>query len=764
MKTNLPSDRSFFKYYKALLPVIILLCFGMIPATRQLDDFLKNSSGEDDAGWRDFGGGPDHSKYVPFKQINKKNVTQLKPAFVYATADNQYYKFNPIIVDNVMYVLAQNNSLVAVNAATGKEIWIHANLKGIIQRGINFWQSADKKQKRLIISLGNTLQAIDANTGKSVLSFGDEGIVDLKQGLDRDPELFGRGASTSPGHIYQDLILLGSAPGENLFSGPGHLRAYNVITGKREWIFHTIPHPGEPGYETWPKDAWKYVGAVNTWGEISVDEKRGIAYFPLGSPTYDYDGADREGQDLYGNCILALDARTGKHLWHFQTVHHDIWDYDLTAAPQLITVKHNGAKVDAVAVASKNGYLYVFNRVTGEPLWPIEERPVPKSDMPDERAWPTQPIPTVVPPFQRHEVNINDINPYLNPTDRAKFTARLAAAKSGMYQPLSDKYEVIATPGAVGGANYGNTAANPAKGLVYVMFQELPDFYQLKKTDRSQQRMGQGAAGALAVRGEAAYVQYCQPCHGADRAGLAGAGVSLLNLGNRVNAETFKTYISQGKGRMPAQPHIDEATITAIYAYLAGPANGGRPNRPATPDVMPEGPVVASGGAPLKQPQVRAPGMKDYPEGYTGPRVQYVEKNNWGDAVDSLLSPPWAGIAAYDLNKGIIKWKIPLGESLGGHKGGTPNGTQNKGMVVTASGLLFATCKDGRIRAIDADNGNIIWEYNLGRKDPGGIPAMYRSNGKQYLVVCSTGALVNKADSEASVPKGYIVFALPQKK
>jgi len=750
--------------YAVLLTIFALVVVGLLSINY---DFVKDPLPDEHTEWKDFGGGPDHSKFVIFKQINKKNVNQLQPAFVYPTGDNQSYRFNPIVVDNIMYVLAKNSSLVAIDATTGKEIWIHANLRGIIQRGINFWQSQDKTQKRLLLSLGNTLQALDANTGLSILSFGDNGIVDLKQGLDRDPATIGRGASTTPGHVFQDLILLGSAPGENLFSGPGHLRAYNVITGKQEWIFHTIPFPGEPGYETWPKDAYKYVGAANTWGEISVDAKRGIAYFPLGSPTYDYDGADREGNNLYGNSILALDARTGKYLWHFQTVHHDIWDYDLTAAPQLITVKHKRKKIDAVAVASKNGFLYVFNRVTGEPLWPIVETAFPKSDMPDEKASPTQPIPTVVPPFQRQVVTVEDLNPFLSPEDKAKLTARVQAAKAGLYQPLSDKYETITTPGAVGGANYGNTASNPSKGLVYVMFQELPDFYSLKKMDRS--RTGFGGNGALAAKGQAFYVQFCQACHGADRAGVAGAGNSLINVSSRVNADAFKTIIAQGKGRMPPLPHVDDSTITAIYAFLNNQGGGQRAggNNNVAP-TTPEGPVVATGGAPQpagSQPQGRGGGrVNDYPEGYTGPRVQYVEKNNWGVGVDTLLSPPWSGIAAYDLNKGTLKWKIPLGETFSGRKGGTPNGTQNKGMVVTATGIIFATCKDGKLRGIDENDGNIIWEYDLGRRDPGGIPAMYEANGTQYLVVCSSGPLVDKTKKETDVPKGYLVFALPKKK
>ena len=716
--------------------------------------------------WKDYGGGPDHSKFVNFTQINKQNVAKLEPAYVYSTATDRAnsYKFNPIIVDGIMYVLAKNSSLVAIDAITGKEIWIHANLRGIVQRGINFWQSKDKKQKRFIFTLGNTLQAIDANTGKSILTFGDNGSVDLRQGIGRAPELVAKAGSSSAGHIFENLILLGSAPGEDPFSAPGDVRAFDVITGKQKWVFHTIPHPGEYGYETWPKDAWKYAGAANTWGEISVDEKRGIAYFPLGSPTYDYDGADRTGSDIYGNCLLALDARTGKRLWHFQTVHHDIWDYDLTAAPQLITINHNGKRVDAVAQASKNGFMFVFDRVTGKPIWPIKETPFPKSDMPDEHAWPTQPIPTVVPPFNRHNVDEKDINPYLPDSLKQKYIARIKAAKTGLYQPLSDKYEVLALPGSVGGANQGNTAADPSKGLVYVMYQEMTCFYQLVKRSERGARGG-GTAGAAAARGQAAYVQYCQSCHGADRNGLAGAGVSLADVGSRLTPDLFKTYINQGKGRMPAQPHIDDATITSIYAFLNPGGRGGRPGGMATgTPTMPDGPVVASGGAPVKV--TTNSGLRDYPADHTDPKALYVEKNNWGTAISDLLAPPFAGIAAYDLNKGTIKWKIPLGEyDKTNVKGlGTPNGTQNKGMVVTASGLIFATCADGKVRAIDADNGKILWQYDLGRANPSGIPAMYQANGRQYLVVCSTGALIDPTKKEEDVPKGYITFALPKLK
>ncbi len=715
--------------------------------------------------WKDYGGGPDHSKFVDFTQITKANVNKLEIAFVYATPDKEGYRFNPIVVDNIMYVLAKNNSLVALDASTGKEIWIHANLGGVIARGINFWQSKDKSQKRLIIFLNNTMQAIDAITGKSIADFGEtgKGYTDMRQGLSRDPATLGRMTSTTPGHIYDDLILVGSSPGENPFDGPGHLRAYSVLTGKLAWVFHTIPQPGEFGYDTWPKDAYKYVGATNVWGEISVDEKRGIAYYPLGSPTYDYDGADRHGNNLYGNCILALDARTGKRLWHFQTVHHDLWDCDLTSAPQLITVTHKGQRVDAVAVASKNGFLYVFNRVTGEPLWPIEERPVPQSRMPDEKSSPTQPFPTAPPPFNRQTVSVTDINPYFDTATREKWITRIKAAKTGLYEPLSDEYETIAMPGSIGGANFGNTAAYPDKGLVFVQTKDLPVFYKLKKREVRSVAL----TGDRLTRSQTLYTQTCQTCHGADKNGLPGLGTRISNLYPRIGTEEFTQIVRNGKGRMPAMPHLDETALKDLYAFLTASARGGNAGLPVDSDSarLPEGPVVASGGIPV--PPFPPKKQVGYPADYTGPKALFVEKNNWGVNAPDLLSPPWSSVVAYDLNTGTIKWKVPLGNDddiPGGRNLGTPNGSHAKGMVVTSTGLLFSTSADGRVYAYDIDNGNVLWTGDLGRKGTAGIPAMYESGGRQFLVVCSTGPLSDKTKKEEDVPRGYVVFALPVNK
>ena len=717
--------------------------------------------------WEEYGGGPDQSKYVNLTRITPDNVKQLAVAWTYSTADSTEYLFNPVVVDNVMYVVAKNYSLVALDAVTGKELWIHANLKGITWRGLNYWESKDRKDRRLIFSLNNNLQEIDAATGKSILSFGHNGTVSLKEGLARDPAMVGRVQSTTPGRVFENLIILGSSPGENYFSAPGYLRAYNVLTGQLVWTFHTIPQPGEFGYDTWPKDAWKYAGGANTWGEISVDAKRGIAYFPVGSPTYDYYGADRTGSNLFGNCLLALDARTGKRLWHFQFVHHDLWDYDLTAAPQLITVMHNGKKIDAVAQATKHGFLFAFDRVTGQPLWPVEERPVPASGMPGEHAWPTQPFQPALAPFTRHIVTPEDINPYFTPEKQAAWKKRMAAARTGLFTPPSDQYETFIIPGAVGGANLGNTASDPAKGIVYISSQDYPSVFKLEKMEDKAARV---SGGAPDNRGMHAYQQYCQACHGENRAGAAGP--SLLELGQRVDIETFKTTVALGKGQMPGFQHIDEKTVGELYRYLAGDVKVSRPRGPrkeAAP-VMPEGPVVASGGAPVAEAApARGAGMHYYPAGVDTPATRYV--SDYGLEYPDLMSPVWSSIMAYDLNTGKVKWRRPLGQDArvalkGGQNTGVPIGSQRKGMIVTSTGLLFATSKGGKIYAFDAENGRELWSANL-PWETYGMPAMYEAGGRQFIVVSATSPFtkesIDRTKEPGALPRSYVVFALPEK-
>ncbi len=739
--------------------------------------------------WLDYGGGPDQSKYVTLTQIDRSNVNQLEVAWFYPTGDEVSYNFNPIIANGMMYVLAKNNSLVALNAATGEEIWIHANLRGLGRRGINYWQSEDGSDRRLLIQLNDYLQAIDANTGQSILTFGDNGLVDLKQGLaPRDPATVTRGQSGTPGVVWKDLIILGSAPGENYMAAPGHIRAYNVVTGELVWTFHTVPQPGEFGYETWPPDAYKYVGGVNVWGELSVDVERGIVFAGTGSPNYDFYGADRHGANLFGNTLLALDARTGERIWHYQLVHHDLRDYDLAAAPQLVTVNHDGRQIDAVAVATKQGFLYAFNRETGEPLWPIEERPVPQSDVPGEQSWPTQPFPTVLPPFARQSMTSADLNPMLTPEERALWTARIdslvAKGRMGVFTPLSHTDWTIAIPGTTGGANFGQTAANPERGLVFVISNDWPSFYQemeLRRPDDPPPAQGGfggfgggggpggpgGGAGAAALiaQGEQLYQANCQVCHAANRAGM-GAAPSLLGIETRYGLADLQALLRSGRGKMPPFPNLTEDEVRALHRYLGGSADG-------SIVAVPEGPVVASGGAPgglLPRETEALPSAPRYgtlyPEGTNAPTDRYFIRG-YGQEYAHVISPPWSSITAYDLNTGTIKWQRPLGTDklaaeFGLQNTGVPETLRN-GMVVTSTGLVFSNAKDGRIYAFDQDTGEELWSAELPAGSEG-IPAMYEADGRQFLVVAATTPItwVRRTRDDRELRRGYVAFALPQ--
>jgi quinoprotein glucose dehydrogenase len=734
--------------------------------------------------WADYGGTPDQSKYIVTKDITKQSVSKLGVAWTYPTGDERAYQFSPVIVDGVMYVLAKNSSLVAIDVVTHQELWIHANLRGITNRGINFWQSKDGKDRRLLFTLEDTLQAIDARTGKSVASFGKDGIVDLREGLGRDPASVRRVSSATPGRVFENLIILGSAPGEGYFSAPGHIRAYDVVSGKLAWTFHTIPQPGEFGYDTWPKDAWKYAGGVNVWGEITVDAKRGIAYFPVASPTYDYYGADRIGVNLFSDCLLALDARTGKRLWHFQMVHHDLWDYDPTAAPQLITLRKDGKKIDAVAQATKQGFVFVFDRVTGKPVWPIEERAVPQSDMPGEQAWPTQPFSTL-PPSARQLVKPDDLTPYLiNDAERAAWRERISKARTGLFTPPA-LAETAAIPGAVGGTNWGNTAANPGKGVLYLLSQDFPSFYKLEmQTEESMQavraRFGPPSPEKI-QRGQKLYQESCAVCHGQDRGGTPAAP-SLLTIGVQIGFPQLKRTVLYGNGRMPPIGHLEDEQISDILAFLGGGARPRLRGNEPPPAGLPPGPVVAQGGAPRPPvpvaqdngPAGNAPvGMQDYPQGVDHPAQRYF--TDYGLGYPYLLAAPWSSILAYDLNRGVIKWRKPLGQdrdvaAAGGRHTGVPRGSQRQGMIVTSTGIVFSTARDGVLYAFDADNGEVLWSGELPMGNEG-LPAAYQVKGKTYIVVNATTPLtwgLNSRESGigSSTPPGkggYVIFALPDR-
>jgi quinoprotein glucose dehydrogenase len=740
--------------------------------------------------WADYGGGPSNSHYLPTDQITKENVNQLQVAWTYPTRDTSSYYFNPVIANNVMYVLARNTSLVALDATTGKEIWVHENLFGIAPRGINYWESKDGKDRRLIFQMNNTLQEIDARTGRSIaLNFGNDGFVDLRQGLRRDPNTIFRIQSSTPGKIFEDLIILGSATGEGYMSPPGDLRAFNVRTGKLVWQFRTIPHPGEFGYDTWPKDSWKYIGGTNSWGEITVDDKRGIAFFPTGSPTYDFYGGDRPGTNLFANCLLALDARTGKRLWHFQGVHHDLWDYDFTAAPQLLTVTHDGKKIDAVAQASKQGFLYVFDRVTGKPLWPIEERAVStKTNVPGETPWPTQPFPTAPPPFARQKFTVKDLNPhFLTSEERIAWTKVIQNAHNGglFAPPLDVGRPTMAMPGDRGGAIWGMTSSDPDKGLMYVASVDVPFMIKLEREIPQNFRTisidaadrGANAGGP----GRAVYSRNCQACHGANRAGAKGVP-SLIGVVSRLTAAGVRSVVRNGVGKMPAFGTMSATDLDALIAYLA-PSPGGYPrSAAAAPSSAASlgGPIVASGGAPAaieffkKLPSRPAEygmsGGPAYPKDVQVPAERYY---TGFDANREIISPPWSSLTAYDLNKGTIKWKIPLGEEPRAVAEGLRNTgimQDQRSVLVTPTGLLFSSTSDGYIRALDANSGKVLWSAQLPAAAYG-IPAMYEVNGRAYIVVSAAASRngfglppsLKLIDGGSGQPRAYVAFALPAK-
>jgi quinoprotein glucose dehydrogenase len=696
--------------------------------------------------WKDYGGSPDNARFVPLSQITKANVGQLHVAWSYVAPDTNAYLFNPIVVDNVAYVLARNNSLVALDATTGKEIWIHAGLQGIAPRGINYWESADRRDRRLVYQRLNYLEEIDAATGQPVLSFGTDGAINLREGLGRDPATVGRVQSSTPGKVFENLIILGSATGENYMATPGDLRAFDVITGRLVWQFHTIPHPGEFGYETWPPDAWKYAGGTNTWGEITIDPRRGIAYFPTGSPTFDYYGADRHGANLFGTSLVALDARTGRRLWHFQMVHHDLWDYDNTAAPQLTTVQRDGRTIDVVAQAGKTGFLYVFDRVTGEPIWPIEERPVPQSDVPGEQSWPTQPFPTNPPPFASQSLSVDDINPFvLTPEERERWRTTLTNARNrGLFTPPAVGIDTVAIPGAQGGANWGTTAANPSNGTVYVLSINVPSIYRLTLDEPAPARAG-GPAGARGLgpadanAGRPEYQANCAECHGVDLSGT-GSGPSLLDIASHMGPTDLRATITGGQPGMPAFNDLAEPDLSSLIAFLSNPnpaggrgagAGRGAPSMPAPI----AGPVVATGGAPGARAggPVGSGGMVGpaYPPDLPVPSVRYY--TGYG-MVNTLVKPPYSTLTAFDLNTGTIKWQVPAGGDQpqaiaeGARDTGYPRA--RAGIITTPTGLLFNAGLDGKLRAYDAETGHVLWTGDLPAGSTG-IPSMYEANGKQ---------------------------------
>ena len=681
--------------------------------------------------WSVYRGDAWSTAYSSLDQINKDNVNQLEVAWTYHTGDAEKgnrstIQCNPIIVNGMMYITSPKVKLIALDPATGVERWkfdpfAKAQAAGV-NRGVTWW--ADGEDKRIFLSAGPFLYALNADNGKFVPAFGKDGIVDLREGLGREPAKLAVEAS-SPGIIYKDLLIQGTAVGEGYDAAPGFIRAYDVRTGEIAWTFHTIPQPGEPGYETWPPNAYQEVGGVNCWGGMSVDEARGIVYVPTGSPAFDFYGGNRKGKNLYGNCLLALEASTGKLVWYYQLVHHDLWDYDLPTPPNLLTVTQDGKKIDAVAQVTKMGMVFVFNRETGEPLFPIEERPVPPSALLGEEVWSTQPFPVKPPPFSRHKFTEDDVTD-ITPEAREFTWNKIKDVKFGSIYVPPDTKGVVQFPGTRGGGEWGGAAVDPEQGIMYINANEIAMLISMKQVEV------EGHEEFLASAGKRIYtLNACTSCHGADRVGT-DVYPSLVNLSKSRNEKQIATLLKTGKGQMPGFPNLSDEDMNALLAFLFDKND-------------------------LKNPRfvnVKNPAERKY---------RYAH-NGWNMLTDSAgypgVKPPWGTLNAIDLNKGEILWKVPLGvypELI--EKGLPATGTQNLGgPAVTAGGLIFiGATRDKKFRAFDKDTGEILWEYDL----PGGgnaTPGVYQVNGRQYVVIAAGGG--GKVGSESS--DAYIAFALKQ--
>jgi len=693
--------------------------------------------------WREYGGSADSMQYSALAQVDRSNVKRLERAWFYPVAgDPDRLPFNPIVVDDVMYVAGAKQAVVALDAATGKALW--TSTEKATERGLIYWESTDRTDRRLIVTTNSGIREINAKNGEMIRTFGRTGTVDMRTGTDRRLG----GPSKSPGRVFENLLIMGSQTGEGYGSPPGDVRAYDVVTGALVWTFHTIPRPGEFGYDTWPSDAWKYAGGANTWGDVTVDAKHGIAFFPTGSPTHDLYGADRAGNNLFGNCLVALDARTGKRLWHFQVVHHDLWDYDLTASPKLLTIRDPSDRtktIDIVAQAGKTGFLYVFERVTGKPVWPIEERPVPRSEVPGEQSSPTQPFPTKPPPFARQVFKVEDVNPFLPAAEQERLRQSVRdAANEGLFTPSSHLRYHIQFPGAWGGANWGSTAGDPVSGMLFVRSLEMPSYRRMALDVPRPSSLPQGAQER---RGYTNYAQRCAACH--------GPGQTPMRSPAALGLERFRALVRQGQDQMPAFPvtALPEDDFSALAGYLV--------SLPVSDDPSADG--------ALRLPQ--------NPNRYPGPESRYAGAFSagwYGSNGLPTVGPPWTQLVAYDLNEGVIKWQVPDGNAPGLAAQGIMNtGTvrPRNGPVVTAGGLVFMpNSQDRMLRAYDASTGAVVWEQEL-EANPEGIPAVYEVRGRQYVAFAAGASWGGGTDPVWKNPfhrkegkmeaQGYHVFALP---
>ncbi len=703
---------------------------------------LSNCNNSQHNDWPVYLGDKLSSHYSTLDQINTSNVHRLKVAWMYHTGDadtltHSQIQCNPIVIDGVLYATSPRLKLFALDAATGNQKWTFDPFadtsKTIVQinanRGVAYWRDGD--DKRIFYSAGSYLYAVNAKTGKIISSFGDQGRVDLHDGLDRDVKNL-YVVSTSPGIIYKDLLILGTRVAEAGDAAPGHIRAYDVHTGKRRWIFHTIPHPGEYGYDTWEnKDAWKYVGGANNWAGMSLDEKRGAVYISTGSATFDFYGGLRKGKDLFTDCILALDAATGKYIWHYQTVHHDLWDRDPPATPNLVTIDSSGKKIDAVAQVTKTGFVFILNRDNGQPLFPVHEMRVPDSStLVGEQPWPTQPVPELPKPFTLQNFTEADINTLVPESSQAVVRKKLAQLQTGnMFLPPSEKGTVI-FPGYDGGAEWGGAAYDPATGYLFVNANQVPWTLTMVKAT-SEKKVPQQT---MAEHGKTVYINNCMSCHGKNREG--GNYPSLQHIDRKYSEAEVLQIIDNGRRMMPAFKQLPDKDKKSLLTFLLNMKEGKMP-------------LTVSDNKEVISKTERSPLLPYTMTGYNKLRTPEGYPAN---------KPPWGTLTAINLNTGKTIWHIPLGEYPELQKKGIPTtGTENYGgPIVTAGDLLFiAATSDGKFRVFEKATGKLLWEASLPTAGFA-TPSTYKVNGKQYVVIACGGGKLDAKSGDT-----YVAFALP---
>lgn len=687
--------------------------------------------------WAKTGGGSENLKYSALQQIDTTNYAKLSVAWVYHTENNDSTKFgpmecNPIVVNGVMYGVSPKLKLFAVNAATGKEIWTFNPADSAanktwhrtsvnMNRGVAYWEK--ENDKRIIYTVGPIVFCVNATTGKLVPSFGTDGGINLVNGLDRDPsKLFV--APTSPVMVYNNLFFVSGLVGEET---PGHIRAFDVQTGKQQWIFHTIPYPQEKGYETWDDTtAYRHMGSTNSWAGFSLDEKRGILFAPTGNPTNDFYGGNRTGKGLYGNSLLAIDAVTGKLKWYFQTVHHDVWDMDLPAPPALVTVTHKGKQIDAVAQTTKTGFVFLLDRETGKPLFQVKEMPVnTATTLENEKLWPTQPMPVIPKPLVRQSFDSADLNDIVDARSYAFIKKTfLDYGPSKIFTPPSVKGTIV-LPGYDGGAEWGGPAFDPETQLLYVNTNEMAWLLNMVENKKNNKSLLTNYEA-----GKIIYTQNCMKCHGTEMQG-GGNYPSLIGVDKKYTVSTFSQLVTTGKRMMPGNNVLTNTEKTALASYVLNVKNAQQ--------------VKYTGElSKLLPPQKTTYGFTGYnkfltPEGYPA------------------IRPPWGSLTAIDLKTGAHVWKIPFGEFEAlKAKGIAATGRENYGgPVVTKGGLLFiGASADGKFRMIHKRTGKILREIDL--PAPGvATPSIYEVNGKQYVVIACGGSKWGGKTSDA-----YVAFTL----